>query len=175
MTFTMYLMNFLVPFQGRKYPFTNDESYSWAVGSLTNLPQWLQSLKLDQKSTWNPKQPFRNGCFNWMLCNLYLGNGWKSPNIHLKMVVGSSRQIEFPMAAISNFESTFPLPFFWQPKCGWDRRPNFHMSKNYPRHQKTPMFSRNGCFQKWMRLLLVCDLVIFFLFLRSQGCGSCIP
>ena len=25
--------------------------------------------------TWNPKQPFINGCFNWMIPNLYLGNG----------------------------------------------------------------------------------------------------
>ena len=26
-------------------------------------------------STWNPKQPFINGCFNWMILNLYRGNG----------------------------------------------------------------------------------------------------
>ena len=25
--------------------------------------------------TWNPKQPFINGCFNWMIANLYIGNG----------------------------------------------------------------------------------------------------
>ena len=25
--------------------------------------------------TWNPKQPFINGCFNWMIPNLYIGNG----------------------------------------------------------------------------------------------------
>ena len=24
--------------------------------------------------TWNPKQPFINGCFNWMIPNLYIGN-----------------------------------------------------------------------------------------------------
>ena len=24
---------------------------------------------------WNPKQPFINGCFNWMIPNLYIGNG----------------------------------------------------------------------------------------------------
>ena len=24
-------------------------------------------------------QPFINGCFNWMIPNLYIGNGWKSP------------------------------------------------------------------------------------------------
>ena len=26
-------------------------------------------------TTWNPKQPFFNGCFNWMIPNLYIGNG----------------------------------------------------------------------------------------------------
>ena len=25
--------------------------------------------------TWNPKQPFLNGCFNWMIPNLYIENG----------------------------------------------------------------------------------------------------
>ena len=24
--------------------------------------------------SWNPKQPFINGCFNWMIQNLYMGN-----------------------------------------------------------------------------------------------------
>ena len=28
-------------------------------------------------------QPYINGCFNWMIPNLYIGNGWKSPNIYL--------------------------------------------------------------------------------------------
>ena len=26
-------------------------------------------------TTWNPKQPFINGCFNWMIPNLYIGKG----------------------------------------------------------------------------------------------------
>ena len=25
--------------------------------------------------SWNPKQPFINGCFNWMIPNFYIGNG----------------------------------------------------------------------------------------------------
>ncbi len=29
----------------------------------------------DFRSTWNPKQPFINGCFNRMIPNLYIGNG----------------------------------------------------------------------------------------------------
>ena len=40
------------------------------------------------KNTWNLKQPFFIGCFR--ILNLYMTNGWKSPNIHLKLVVWSS-------------------------------------------------------------------------------------
>ena len=29
----------------------------------------------DEICTWNPKQPFINGCFNWMIPNLYIENG----------------------------------------------------------------------------------------------------
>ena len=46
----------------------------------TNLGE--VSLRVANINTWNPKQPFRNGCFNWMIPNLYIENGWKSPNIH---------------------------------------------------------------------------------------------
>ena len=35
--------------------------------------------------TWNPKQPFINGCFNWIIPNLYIGNGWKSPFPSMKI------------------------------------------------------------------------------------------
>ena len=32
---------------------------------------------------WNPKQSIVNGCFNWMMNQIfYIGNDWKSPNIH---------------------------------------------------------------------------------------------
>ena len=41
-----------------------------------------QQVDIKQKRTetnniesWNPKQPFINGCFNWMIPNLYIGNG----------------------------------------------------------------------------------------------------
>ena len=30
--------------------------------------------KWSYQSTWNPKQPFINGCFNWMIPNLYVEN-----------------------------------------------------------------------------------------------------
>ena len=39
-------------------------------------PHWFviwRSLKLIH--TWNPKHPFINGCFNWMIPNLYTENG----------------------------------------------------------------------------------------------------
>ena len=29
------------------------------------------------RATWNLKHLFINGCFNWMIPNLYIGNGWK--------------------------------------------------------------------------------------------------
>ena len=35
----------------------------------------LNGLQPNLLSTWNPKQPFINGCFNWMIPNLYIGNG----------------------------------------------------------------------------------------------------
>ena len=35
----------------------------------------LESMSL----TWNLKHLFINGCFNWMIPDLCLGNGWKSP------------------------------------------------------------------------------------------------
>ncbi len=38
------------------------------------LAQWTW-MKRHRWCTWNPKQPFINGCFNWMIPNLYIGNG----------------------------------------------------------------------------------------------------
>ena len=32
-------------------------------------------LFMKQILTWNSKQPVFNGCFNWMIQNLYMGNG----------------------------------------------------------------------------------------------------
>ena len=32
-------------------------------------------------------QPFINGCFYWMISNLYIGNGWKSPFLCLRFQV----------------------------------------------------------------------------------------
>ena len=49
----------------------------WEVFWTKNMTSWKIIY------TWNPKQPFINGCFNWMIPNLYIENGWNSPNIHL--------------------------------------------------------------------------------------------
>ncbi len=45
----------------------------------TQKKQWI-SWRLGPygpflRYSWNPKQPFFIGCFNWMIQNLYLGNG----------------------------------------------------------------------------------------------------
>ena len=50
-----------------------------------------------ERLTWNPKQPFINGCFNWMSPNLYIENGcftkqpfingcfnWMIPNLYIE-------------------------------------------------------------------------------------------
>ncbi len=37
----------------------------------TKAVSWLWLTR----NTWYPKQPFFNGCFNWMIPNLYVGNG----------------------------------------------------------------------------------------------------
>ena len=55
-----------------------------------NQPSWSRAWKV-QKMIRDDLQlypgtlnnQFVYGCFNWMIQNLYIGNGWKSPNIHL--------------------------------------------------------------------------------------------
>ena len=36
---------------------------------------WWGKSSTVHSHTWNPKQPFLNGCFNWMIPNLYIENG----------------------------------------------------------------------------------------------------
>ena len=50
-------------------------------------PSWRRCASLFwfvSRATWNPKQPDVYGCFNWMIPNLYLGNGCftKHPSIN---------------------------------------------------------------------------------------------
>ena len=56
-----------------------------------NETNWFHSITM--RYSWNSKQPVLYGCFNWMIQNPYMGNGWKSPNIHKKLLVWSSRLI----------------------------------------------------------------------------------
>ena len=46
----------------------------WILRSSNFTPPEL-SFAAKWRSTWNPKQPFINGCFNWMIPNLYIENG----------------------------------------------------------------------------------------------------
>ena len=39
-------------------------------------------------TTWNPKQPFINGCFNWMIPNLYIGNGCFTKHLFINGCLG---------------------------------------------------------------------------------------
>ena len=38
--------------------------------------------------TWNPKQPFINGCFNWMIPNLYIGNSCFTKHLFINGCLG---------------------------------------------------------------------------------------
>ncbi len=38
--------------------------------------------------SWNPKQPFINGCFNWMIPNLYIGNGCFTKHLFINGCLG---------------------------------------------------------------------------------------
>ncbi len=73
--------------------------FRWNCSCLLDFLGWrmmdsIASLKSHiyfshfSKNTWNLKQPFLIGCFR--IPNLYMTNGWKSPNIHLNLVVWSS-------------------------------------------------------------------------------------
>ena len=38
-------------------------------------PSTYKKRSTEKGPAWNPKHPFINGCFNWMIPNLYIGNG----------------------------------------------------------------------------------------------------
>ena len=84
----------------------------WFFASLP--PLWgNQETTIDfwdlSKNSWNPKQPFINGCFNWMIPNLYIQNGCftKHPFIDwLFGVPGSRVFFSFPRQTWSPSRST---------------------------------------------------------------------
>ena len=52
-------------------------------------------------NTWNPKQPFINGCFNWMISNLYIGNGCFTKHLFINGCLGFQENI-FPVRHIQS-------------------------------------------------------------------------
>ncbi len=55
-------------------------------GARGDLLFFLWCINLNVPGTWWPFV-YKWLAINWMIPDLYLGNGWKSPNIHLKLVV----------------------------------------------------------------------------------------
>ena len=41
-----------------------------------------------KRKPWNPKQPLINGCFNWMIPNLYIGNGGFTKHLFINGCLG---------------------------------------------------------------------------------------
>ena len=94
------------------------------------------SLKI---STWNPKQPFINGCFNWMIANLYIGNGCFTKHPFLTMVVWGSRKFAFALSCLPSTKIST-----WSGIC--PRRMRLFLRKG-PRFWPGPQWI-GGCFQK---------------------------
>lgn len=55
------------------------------------LPRIFVCKKRERIHSWNPKQLFINGSFNWMFPNLCMGNGCFTIAIHFWLVLWSSR------------------------------------------------------------------------------------
>ena len=73
---------------------------------------------------WNPKQPFTNGCFNWMIPNLYIENGCfiKHPFINCCLGFQVDMCVLLPITQIFMFRrSRLPEgPCFPSPHLAWD-------------------------------------------------------
>ena len=80
-----------------------------AAGNRYFFPKILviESCKLGCRSTWNPKQPFINGCFNWMIPNLYIGNGCFTKHPFLNGCLGFQVTIIWPSGTVSQFNLHF--------------------------------------------------------------------
>ena len=71
-------------------------------GSITQL-DWLSYVFLLKNVdlvlfsiAWNPKQPFINGCFNWMIPNLYIEYGCFTKHPFINGCLGFQVQIKKP-------------------------------------------------------------------------------
>ena len=56
--------------------------------------------------SWNPKQPFINGCFNWMIPNLYIGNGCFTKHPFINGCLGFQVVIQTSPKPVSDFSKT---------------------------------------------------------------------
>ena len=59
---------------------TKTTQRDWGSSQITLA--WFES------PAWNPKQPFINGCFNWMIPNLYIGNGCFTKHLFINGCLG---------------------------------------------------------------------------------------
>ena len=55
---------------------------------------FLHFEKCNFTHSWNPKQPFINGCFNWMIPNLYIENGCFTKHPFINGCLGFQVDIE---------------------------------------------------------------------------------
>ena len=71
---SLSFLGFLANFSMQKTPKWQSTCFFSEIPSLLIIPDSTEMLNI-YIDTWNPKQPFINGCFNWMIPNLYIGNG----------------------------------------------------------------------------------------------------
>ena len=65
-------------------------AFNWVTMEL--CPNYSSFQMID---TWNPKQPFINGCFNWMIPNLYIGNGCFTKHLFINGCLGLQVLLQF--------------------------------------------------------------------------------
>ena len=58
-------------------------------------------------TTWNPKQPFINGCFNWMIPNLYIENGCFTKHPFINGCLGF-QELEQCFKTLQVIQNTWP-------------------------------------------------------------------
>ncbi len=95
---------------------------------------------------WNPKQPVLHGCFNWMIPNLYIGNGCFTKHLFINGCLGFQERDEYgskiriPLLGFAQFGDPYG-GLFGSAKQGGG------VSKNGP-NLPWPK-GRFGCFQKY--------------------------
>ena len=92
----------------RTLPKTNSSSFRIgnSKGKVVFQPSILQGLCYLQ--AWNPKQPFINGCFNWMIPNLDIGNGCFTKHPFINGCLGFQEGVNSPL--LFRFQQQFLFP-----------------------------------------------------------------